>query len=129
METQGATPPKEVVVVDDDENYCYAILRTLEGYGWTAHIARRGADAVELSRIVRPKLILLDLNMPGLDGFETCGRIRSEGWSQRTVIAAVSGMPRQHLEQRALSCGFDFYLRKPLDGPRLEAVLGHSAFS
>jgi len=124
MEASEIRLRRDVVLVDDDEIYCYAVTRTLEGFGWTAHVARRGEDAVELSRIVRPKLILLDLKMPEVDGFETCARIRAEGWSRRTVIAAVSGMPREEVEQRALSCGFDFFLLKPLDGPRLQAVLG-----
>jgi DNA-binding response OmpR family regulator len=116
---------REVVLADGDESCCCAVTRTLEGFGWTTHIARRGADAVELSRIIRPKLILLELDMPDVDGFQTCARIRSEAWSRRTVIAAVSGMPREEVEQRALSCGFDLVLIKPLDGSRLQAILGH----
>jgi CheY-like chemotaxis protein len=124
MEASETKLQRDVVLADDDEIYCYAVTRTPEGFGWTAHVARRGADAVELSRIVRPRLILLDLRMPDVDGFETCARIRSECWSRRTVIAAVSGMPREEAEQRALSCGFDFFLMKPLDEPRLQAVLG-----
>jgi CheY-like chemotaxis protein len=121
-------PSRTLVLVDDDEAFRYAIGRTLARYGWSVEVASAGMDAVDLCRIYRPQLVLIDLRMPGVDGYDTCRRIRAERWGQRMVLAAVSGMLREHAEPRALRAGFDFFLGKPLDPERLQSILSSPDF-
>jgi two-component system, sensor histidine kinase len=120
---------RTLVLVDDDEAFRYAIGRTLSRCGWSVEVASGGVDAVELCRIYRPPLVLIDLRMPGIDGYDTCRRIRAERWGHNMVLAAVSGMLREHAEPRALRAGFDFFLGKPLDPQRLQSILSSPDFS
>lgn len=119
----AGAPTKTVVVIDDDEPFRYAFSRRLQHEGWAAHAAANGREGVELSRTVRPSVIFLDLQMPELDGFETCAQLRAEEWSRRTIIIAVSGLPRYSVEERALRSGFDLYLLKPLGENLIRKIL------
>ena len=68
-------------------------------------------------------MILLDIGMPKLNGYEACRRIRTEGWSGDVLIVAVTGWGQESDRQRSREAGFDRHLVKPVEIDALEAVL------
>ena len=116
-------PSKVVVIIDDDEAHRFAFGELLKSFGWAVHAAAGGHEGLEISRVVRPPLIFLDLQMPVVDGFETCQQMRAESWSQQSIIVASSGLARYSAEERALRSGFDLYLLKPFSDNLLRKIL------
>jgi CheY-like chemotaxis protein len=118
---------KNVLVIEDDHTFRYSFGQQLKQEGWEVHEAENGVAGLELSRLVRPPLIFLDLQMPDPDGFETCAMIRSEDWARETIIVAASGMSRYSVEERALRSGFDLYLLKPFTDNLVRKILEQTA--
>ncbi|MCK4389405.1 MAG: sigma-54-dependent Fis family transcriptional regulator [Desulfobacterales bacterium] len=112
-----------ILIVDDDE----ASLATLEAflvtYGFIVHKARSGADA--LKKVVEDStdLILLDLLMPGVDGFEVSRRLKSDPERCGIPIIAVTALHDRQSNLRALECGVDGFLTKPFDEAILRALI------
>lgn len=124
-EADGATPLK-VLVVDDNADFATSLARLIAHCGHRTQIALDGYAAVEMAEAFRPHLILVDLNMPGLDGYEVCQRVRGTAWGAHTAIAAVSGLD-QVLRRCGPRAGFDFRLEKPLAFDTLERLLARFA--
>lgn len=111
----------KVLVVDDDADSA-AMLETLVGLlGHDARSATTGAAAVAAATELRPDLVLLDLTLPDLDGFEVHRRIRAAGLSP--VVVALTGWSDPALVARARAEGIAHYVVKPLDPDRLEKLL------
>jgi CheY-like chemotaxis protein len=118
---------RNVVIIDDDERHQFAFAAELTALGWTVHAAPGGAAGVELSRIVKPPLIFVDLQMPEMDGFQACELLRAEPWCKNTVIIAASGLARYAVEERAMRSGFDLYLLKPFSENLVQKILAQTA--
>jgi CheY-like chemotaxis protein len=86
--------------------------------GGDARTAYNGLDGVRLVADFRPEVILLDIGMPEMDGYETCRRLRALPAGQTAYVVAVTGWGQLHDRERALSEGFDAHLTKPAD-PRV----------
>src|SRR5262249_61031571 len=86
--------------------------------------AADGPSGVEAARRVRPDLALVDIGLPGLDGFEVAERIRAAPECRATFLVALTGYGQPKDQQRAQAAGFDAYLVKPFDRDRLSALLG-----
>jgi two-component system KDP operon response regulator KdpE len=108
----------KVLVVDDDPQVRRALRAILTGQGCTVVEARDGEEAVEEITADRPDLVLLDINMPGIDGFETCRRIR-ESSDVPIIMVTVRGNERDKVV--ALDAGADDYLVKPFGTQELLA--------
>lgn len=119
--------PNVALVVDDDEVFRYAIGRIIHHAGWTVCEAAGGDEAVAYCRSLEPRLILLDLQMPGRDGFETCEALRTQEHCRSATIIAMSGVPKHAVEDRALRSGFDLYLLKPISENLLRRILDGAA--
>jgi CheY-like chemotaxis protein len=91
--------------------------------GHEVRAARSGTAALEAAAEFRPNLIVLDIGMPGLDGYEVCRRIRQHEWGQAIVIAALTGWARDEDKGRSEEAGFNHYLVKPVDPKALEALI------
>jgi CheY-like chemotaxis protein len=117
---------KIALVVDDDAIFRYAIARLIRSYGWSSYEAGGSAEALALCRLHEPRIVLLDLQMPEVDGFETCSLLRSDPLCAGAMIVAVSGLARHSVEERALRAGFDLYLLKPISENLLRALLAGS---
>jgi len=87
----------------------------LETSGHDVQLAGDGVEAVELARTFRPDIVLLDIQMPRLDGCEACRRIRAESWGKDIAIYAVTGLDLPEDIERARGCGFTAHLFKPVD--------------
>jgi putative two-component system response regulator len=96
-------------------------VRLLTGEGYSVHIAADGLSALAAIATHAPDVVLLDVNMPGLDGFEVCRRVRREPSTRLTPIVFVTGMDAQAQRVEGLAAGADDFLTKPFDTPELLA--------
>jgi len=86
-------------------------------------VAHDGYAALELAKVFRPELILLDIFMQGMDGYEVCCRIREEVWGKGLLIIALSGFGASETRHRAVRAGFDHYLTKPIELAQIESLM------
>jgi two-component system, OmpR family, response regulator len=116
---------QHLLIVDDEENLRSMLAAALQHHGFTVTTAEDGRRALDLIADERPQLVLLDVMMPGLDGFEVCRRIRADG--DRTPVLFLTARDSTEDKVRGLTLGGDDYLQKPfsLDElvARCEAIL------
>jgi CheY-like chemotaxis protein len=106
---------KTVVVAEDRESSREMIRALLEHSGFAVIEASNGAEAVRLVRESVPDLVLLDLQMPVMDGFHALRELRAEERFQNLPVAAVTANAMAGDKERALAIGFNGYFAKPLD--------------
>jgi CheY-like chemotaxis protein len=111
-----------VLVVDDQPANLKLMDAVLSPRGFTVHTAATGEEALERLAETVPDLVLLDVVMPGIDGYETCRRLRQFLGSQ-VFIVALTGWGQEQDKDEALRAGFDAHLTKPADPAALEQLL------
>ena len=97
--------------------------------GHQTRTAHDGDEAVEVAEAFRPDVILMDIGMPGTNGYEACRRIREAAWSAGMTIVAQTGWGQEDDRRRARAAGFDGHLTKPVDPQELRRILtsvGHN---
>jgi signal transduction histidine kinase/ActR/RegA family two-component response regulator len=109
----GARTGARVLVVDDNRDGAETLAAVLEFMGATPRIAHDGEEALRAAREFAPQLVLLDIGLPGMDGYETARRLR-ELPGQRPRLVALTGYGSEQDKQRALEAGFDEHHVKPL---------------
>ena len=118
----------KILVVDDDEMNRDMLSRRLLRKGYEVALAVNGAEAIEKARAERPELILMDLSMPVLDGYEATRRLKADTSTSRIPIIGLSAHAMVGDREKALSAGCDDYDTKPVELPRLlgkvESFLG-----
>jgi PAS domain S-box-containing protein len=123
--TDGAVSPAlRVLVADDNPDGRESLAIALRLGGHEVHAAADGLEAVQMAERFHPDVALLDIGMPGLNGYEAARRIRSYDWGRLMVLVALTGWGQQDDRQRAADAGFDHHLVKPASVPRIEALLG-----
>jgi PAS domain S-box-containing protein len=113
----------KVMVVDDNVDSADSMATLVQVLGHEAHAVYDGAAAIELAQTLQPHLVLLDLSMPKMTGFEALPRIRKALAAPGTVIAAMTGLGTSEDRAKTEAAGFDLHLTKPVDLPELESVL------
>lgn len=117
-------PVKHTILVAEDSNDGREMMRMLLGLkGYEVFSAENGVRAVELALTRHPDLILLDLELPGLDGLEVVRILRTHHELRDTPIIIVSGHDPDGYRQPAIDAGSSDYLPKPIDFERLDAIL------
>jgi CheY-like chemotaxis protein len=119
----GAQAQCRIVIADDHQDALDSCARLLRMRGHEVHTARTGPEAIEVAGRVRPDAMLLDIGMPGLDGYETAKRIRSEPWGQKILLIAQTGWGRSEDRRRSSAAGFDVHLVKPVSFDQLAPLL------
>lgn len=114
-----------ILVVEDYEDTSLAMRLALERRGYHIVEASDGARAVEAAERDRPHVILMDLNLPVLDGFAAAERIRSNPELDDTVIVAVTAHQDQELRARALAAGCNAFVSKPVDFDWLQDLISN----
>ena len=114
---------RRILVVDDDHDSAESLAMLFQMMGHEVRAAHNGLAAVDLAEAFRPDLIVLDIGMPGLDGYEVCRRIRQHSWGRAAVIAALTGWSRDEDRDRSEQAGFDHFLVKPVDPKALEDLI------
>ncbi len=110
------------MIVDDNLDTVAGMARLLKLLGNDVRTAHDGYSAIEEARNHRPDVILLDIGLPGLDGYEVARTLRAEGFDQ-TVIIAVSGYGEVRARNDSTQSGFDHHLVKPVDFDSLVALI------
>ena len=112
-----------ILVVEDYEDASLAMRLALEDRGYHILEASDGAQAVEVAARERPQIILMDLNLPVMDGLAATERIRSNPNLRDTVIVAVTAYSDQDYRSRALAAGCNAFVSKPIDIEWLNELL------
>jgi CheY-like chemotaxis protein len=122
-ESAATRAGRRILVVDDDHDSAESLAMLIQLMGHDVRAAHNGLAAVDLAEAFRPDLIVLDIGMPGLDGYEVCRRIRQRSWGRAAVIAALTGWSRDEDRDRSEQAGFDHFLVKPVDPKALEDLI------
>ena len=112
-----------VMIVDDTDDIRDFVRLQLIGLGYRVMEAANGNEAIELIQREIPELILMDLTMPGLDGFEVTRLIRQSMECSAVVIIAFTAQSGDEIRQRALAAGCNDYVQKPLRPEQLSSLL------
>lgn len=114
---------RTIMVVEDYEDTRMLLKQWLEGLGYSVLEASNGQEAVDIADRERPDLILMDLDLPILDGIAATQQIRQKPQLERVPIVAVTAYPMSYSHVKAFSKGCDEYMRKPIDISELERVV------
>ena len=115
-----------ILVVDDNVDAADTLVSLLKLLGFHAYATYDGQEAVLLAKVLQPHLVILDINMPGMDGFETAASIRETEVSQRPYLVALTGSEADLDPVLATCMGFDRFVTKPVS-TRTLAELAHAA--
>ena len=117
-------PIYQTVVLAEDSTDTRAMLkRALQFRGYHVLEAQNGLEALEIAKLRRPELFIVDLNMPKLDGLETVKRLRELESFEHVPVIAVTAFDVYGMEEAALESGFNTYLSKPIDLDDLDRAL------
>jgi signal transduction histidine kinase/CheY-like chemotaxis protein len=119
----SAAGEQRVLIVDDNRDAAESLAMLVELLGSTAHAAFSGPSALAEAADFKPTVALLDLTMPGMDGFELARRLRKQEATRGLRLIALSGRGEDAYRLRSRAAGFDAHLVKPVDLPTLQAVL------
>ena len=112
-----------ILVVDDNVDAAESLKLLLECWGESVEIAHDGATALSIAEQQRPAIVLLDLGLPGMDGYQIAERLRQQANGTPPRLIAVTGYGRDEDRERTRAAGFDRHLLKPLDLERLRKLL------
>jgi CheY-like chemotaxis protein len=121
--TGAAGARRRILVTDDNVDAASSLAMMLEIMGNEVRTAHDGLEAVDVAAVFRPDVILLDIGMPKLDGFEACRRIRAQEWARGVVMLALTGWGQDADRLAARRAGFDHHLVKPVDPAVFEKLL------
>lgn len=114
---------RTILIVDDEMKSRELLTRVLGGSGWEVITANNGRDALEKIKISRPHVIVLDMTMPEMDGFEVARSLKSNPEYRTIPILAATGLCGWRDRQRCLAAGCDDYVAKPFTVQQLQQHL------
>ena len=115
---------ERILVVEDNEKNMKLFRDVLQATGYSTLEARSGEDAVELARSHEPAVVLMDVQLPGIDGIEALARLRADEHTASIPVLALTAQAMSGDRERFLEAGFDGYLSKPVDVAELIRVVG-----
>ncbi len=115
--------PLRILVVDDNPDATVSLGMLLQMSGHEVFVAHDGPEAIQAAGQHHPDVVLLDLRLPGLDGYEVCRRIRAQDWGAGMTLIAVTGGGDPEDERAFRQQGFDAHLVKPVDFAALTHLL------
>jgi signal transduction histidine kinase len=122
-EPESARRGHRILLADDNRDALDSLATLLQCDGHEVHTAADGAEALEVAAACHPDVVLLDIGMPKLDGYEVARRIRAEPWGKDAVLIALTGWGQDEDRRRSREVGFDSHLVKPLDPEALATLL------
>lgn len=114
---------RKILVVDDNADAALTVGTLLRAWGHDVHTVFNGPAALEEARSFRPEIVLLDIGMPGMSGYDVARELRAHSSDPGTIIIALTGYGRESDRERSFEAGFDFHLTKPPDPSTLESLL------
>ncbi len=126
VETSEPSGCRRVLVVDDDPDTSRGMVRLLASSGHEARSACDGRTALEAVRDFRPDVVLLDIRLPDLDGYQVAEKLRADPETGRPVLVAVSGFGQDQDRERSIRAGFEHHLIKPVNIDEVLAIVSAS---
>ena len=121
--TIAKSAPRRILVVDDNHDAATTLARLLKLLGHQVDTAQDGLEAVARAETFRADVILMDIGMPRLDGYEAARRIREQVHLQPLKLVALTGWGHEEHRRRSAESGFDAHILKPVDVQALETLL------
>ena len=112
-----------MLVVDDIKDVADTCSMLIELAGHEVRAAYTGARALEIGEVLRPEVILSDISLPDIDGYELAQRVRATDWGHDAVLVAITGWGEEDRKGRSLEAGFSHHLTKPIDPETIESLL------
>jgi PAS domain S-box-containing protein len=119
----GAGPRRRILVVDDNRDAADSLAMILRMMGHETCTAYDGLEALQAAVSFRPAVVLLDIGLPKMNGYEAARHIRQQPWGKGIALIALTGWGQEEDKRRALEAGFDHHLTKPVDAAALEKLL------
>jgi CheY-like chemotaxis protein len=135
-EDHAATPDGEevvigirlkVLVIDDNKDVADTCSMLIELSGHQVKVAYSGSEGMGIAEWFRPQVILTDIGLPDIDGYEFAQKIRATPWGRTAVLVAITGWGAQESKQQSAVAGFNHHLTKPIDPKTIEALLASLA--
>ena len=129
-QSRGTAQPRStprVLVVDDNVDAALSLALVLDGLGLQHREAHSGAEALEIAESFAPQVVLLDIGMPGMDGYEVARQLRRDPRMAGILLVAVSGWSQDQDRRHGRAAGFDHHFAKPVDIEALTALLSATA--
>lgn len=121
--TAAAAVDRRILVVDDNADAARMLAALLRARGHHVETAGSGAAALETASVFRPDVVLLDIGLPGMDGYEVARRLREQPEARTAFLVALTGYGRPEDRRRSTEAGFDAHLVKPVDLASLQRLL------
>jgi CheY-like chemotaxis protein len=115
--------PARILVVDDLAASAETLMTLLEMEGFEVRIASEGMAALKIAEDFRPDVVLLDIGLPGMNGFEVAHRLRTQPECREALLIALTGYGEAESRSRSAQAGFDFHMVKPADVNLLLSML------
>jgi CheY-like chemotaxis protein len=122
----GDTPDPSglrILVVEDNADSAVSLARFLRGLGHEVEVAPDGPTAVTAAQARRPDVVLLDIGLPGLDGWEVARRLQGHPAERRPLLVAITGHDQEADRRRSDEAGIDLHVAKPVDPEQLRRLL------
>jgi PAS domain S-box-containing protein len=118
-------PPRRVLVVDDNVDAAQTLALMLRALGHEVRTAHDGPAALREAELLRPEVVLLDIGLPRMDGYEVARRLRETEGLGQPLLVALTGYGQEEDRRRAAAAGFDVHLVKPADPQTVERLVAH----
>jgi CheY-like chemotaxis protein len=116
-----------VLVVDDNQAAVKLLSMVIKSLGNEVRTAYNGEEAIEVAASFHPEVVLMDLGMPKMNGFEAARHIREQPWGQNMLLIALSGWGQEDDKRKTKEAGFDHHLTKPAEPAELKKLLATPA--
>lgn len=115
--------PLQVLVVEDCDATGKSMIRWLRSEGHNGTIARDGMSALRDGFVLQPDVVLLDIGLPGMIGYQVARMLKEQSGLKKPLIVAITGLGESDVKQRAYDAGIDLHLAKPVDLGALQRIL------
>ena len=123
----GSTQPRRVLLVDDSVDAAEAMSMLLETLGHEVRVMHDGPSALAVVDDFTPDVVILDIGLPGMDGFEVAREMRTRAVTKTALLIALTGYGADSDKQKARDAGFDHHLVKPVSFTAIETVIAASS--
>jgi two-component system CheB/CheR fusion protein len=122
-EPKDASARRRILIVDDNRDFTDSMKMLLEYERYNVEIAYDGVSALEVAKTFAPDVVLLDLGLPGMNGYETAQQLRAMPVMRGVLLIAVSGYAQEEDRQRSSREGFDSHFKKPIEVRQILEVI------
>jgi CheY-like chemotaxis protein len=123
MPDRNGHTPIRVLVVDDHPDAAASLAMLLRFWGYDTRTSHTGPDAVRLAGEFLPQIVLLDIGLPQMDGYQVARVLRTHSQLKRSLLVAITGFVQEADRRRCEDAGFDLYLPKPVESEQLRELL------